>query len=251
MMSKETLKGFLTRTYDRMQKLIIPSFVYPQTLYERLLKENVDANLKWLDIGCGHQLLPAWRFAEEKKLVDKCNEIVGFDYDFDSLRRHRSIVKRVRGDICTLPFLGDSFDLITANMVVEHLSEPETQLREIHRILKPGGKFIFHTPNARGYVTVLSRMIPEMIKSKVVSAVEGRAEVDVYPTYYRLNTEKAVEKSASAVGFRVDYLKHVVSQAKSNIVLPLALFELLLIRLLMKRWLRKYRANLIAVLCKE
>ena len=37
---------------------------------------------------------------------------------------------------------------------LEHLYTPATQFREISRILRPGGVFIFHTPNRRGYLTI-------------------------------------------------------------------------------------------------
>jgi SAM-dependent methyltransferase len=45
----------------------------------------------------------------------------------------------------TLPFAAGSFDLVSANMVLEHLPAPEQVFQEIARVLAPGGKFVFLT----------------------------------------------------------------------------------------------------------
>jgi len=51
---------------------------------------------------------------------------------------------RFVGDCCSLPFADSSFDLLTANMVVEHVAHPRALLSEVRRILKPNGIFLFH-----------------------------------------------------------------------------------------------------------
>lgn len=47
-----------------------------------------------------------------------------------------------------LPFQDDAFDLAVSFQVVEHVFTPEAYLREIRRVLKPGGLAILTTPNA-------------------------------------------------------------------------------------------------------
>ena len=98
---------------------------------------------KWLDLGCGHQLLPSWRLEQERSITKKVSCLIGLDYDYYSVHNHRTIKHLVQGDISRLPFVAETFDLVTANMVFEHLSDPENQLREIFRILKPGGSLVF------------------------------------------------------------------------------------------------------------
>src|SRR4030095_86368 len=120
---------------------------HSQTLYEKVLHSHVTPETKWLDLGCGHHVLPVWREEEERRLVAGCGMLVGMDYDLPSLKKHRSISLRVRGNINRLPFPDSFFDLVTANMVVEHLADPVEQFCEINRVLKPGGRFLFHTPN--------------------------------------------------------------------------------------------------------
>jgi SAM-dependent methyltransferase/uncharacterized protein YbaR (Trm112 family) len=43
------------------------------------------------------------------------------------------------GDGTNLPLLDESFDLVTANAVIEHISNPVELISEMHRVLKPGG----------------------------------------------------------------------------------------------------------------
>ena len=46
-----------------------------------------------------------------------------------------------------LPYADQSFDLVTCTEVIEHLEHYRYTLREIYRILKPGGVFVLTTPN--------------------------------------------------------------------------------------------------------
>jgi ubiquinone/menaquinone biosynthesis C-methylase UbiE len=51
------------------------------------------------------------------------------------------------GDAERLPFAGGSFDAVIANDSLEHFANPEAALRELARVLKPGGSiFLFFTP---------------------------------------------------------------------------------------------------------
>jgi 2-polyprenyl-3-methyl-5-hydroxy-6-metoxy-1,4-benzoquinol methylase len=49
----------------------------------------------------------------------------------------------------TLPFKEHTFDLVVAFQVIEHVPDEKLFLKEIHRVLKPGGRVILSTPNAK------------------------------------------------------------------------------------------------------
>lgn len=51
----------------------------------------------------------------------------------------------VAGDAHALPFATGSFDAVVTFNTFEHLADPNTAAREIHRVLKPGGRLILHT----------------------------------------------------------------------------------------------------------
>ena len=48
-------------------------------------------------------------------------------------------------------FPDDYFDAVISNHVIEHVYEPLDLMREIYRVLKPGGRFVFITPNIESW----------------------------------------------------------------------------------------------------
>jgi ubiquinone/menaquinone biosynthesis C-methylase UbiE len=236
--------------YWTAQKIIVPTLKHSQTIYEEVLFSHSNNASNWLDLGCGHQLLPSWRLEQERSITKKVSCLTGLDYDYYSLHNHRTIKHLVQGDISRLPFVAETFDLVTANMVFEHLSNPENQLREIFRILKPGGSLVFHTPNAMSYGAILARLVPESLKAKVIWFFQQRMEEDIFPALYKINTERSIRELAARVGFDVTTLHLIESSAEFIMIPPVVIIELLLIRLLMMSFARRFRANIIAVLTK-
>ena len=237
--------------YWQMEKIIAPGLIFSQAAYEDVLKQNLKKESLWLDLGCGHNILPFWRRQEETALVKVPKLIVGLDADLPSLLEHRNIDYKVKGDIKKLPFKDGTFNVITANMVFEHLKEPKAQLREICRVLKPGGQLIFHTPNAGGYATLLARLTPEFFKKKLIYFFQKRKAEDVFPAYYRINSSKKIKTLASQTGFTVKDISLIPSTALFIMVPPLVWLELFWIRLTMFDRFKLLRTNIIAHLMKR
>jgi ubiquinone/menaquinone biosynthesis C-methylase UbiE len=239
------------KIYWRLEPIIAPALKDSQSIYEEVLTEHSVKSVRWLDLGCGHHLLPPWRFEQEQMLISKVQFLVGIDYDYLSLTKHATIKNKIRGDITRLPFPDNTFDLITSNMVFEHLSNPQEQLREISRVLSKGGKLIFHTPNNLSYSTLMARIIPDSIKNKLVYLFEGRKEEDVFPAYYRINHPSRIRQYAEMTGFNIVRIKLLCSSAKFIILPPIVLIELLWIRFLMTKVGKPLRTNIIAILEKR
>jgi len=123
----------LYRAYWAMEKHIVPDLTYSQTQYEAVLRRYVTPATRWLDLGCGRHLLSPWRQQEERELIGLARSVVGIDLDFESLLDNDSITDRCQSSVVDLPFASESFSLVTANMVVEHLDDPAVMLRELHR----------------------------------------------------------------------------------------------------------------------
>jgi len=238
------------RVSDALRRAVVPNVRYHQDTFVDVLAGMVPEGGDWLDLGCGHQLLPGWRAHEEPRLTGRARRVYGVDCDLESLRRHRTIRFRSRGNITALPFADGSFDLVTANMVVEHLADPLAEFREIARVLRAGGMFLFHTPNDLNYQVQLGRLLPDGLKTVLARALEGRRAEDVYPTFYRANDTATIEACAAEAGLDVARLDLVSSYPGLGLLPPLALVELCWIRLLERPSLAAYRHNIICALRK-
>ena len=244
-------KQVLHNSYRFLKNKIVPQLRYSQSIYEDVLNSAIPENAAWLDVGCGHHLLPPWRFEQEKELFGKASVVVGIDYDFASLLKHKTISYAVNAGADHVPFKDAFFDAATANMVVEHLDNPQIQFAEINRVLKPGARFVFHTPNESGYFAIIRRAIPERLVKKLASLLDERPADDVFEIQYKANRADKIQSLAEATNFEIEQIRYVSSDAVCSIIPPLAAAELMWIRLLMRSSLRRYRTNLIVILKKK
>ncbi|MBN1543376.1 class I SAM-dependent methyltransferase [candidate division KSB1 bacterium] len=240
----------LYKVYWKMENKLVPELQEHQLAYEQLLLKQSASALCWLDLGCGHHLLSPWRLEQERRLLAATSWIVGVDVDFASLKKHQTIQDKVCATIGHLPFKDQTFDLVTSQMVFEHLQFPENQLREIARILKKGGRLCFHTPNSRGYSTWIARLIPEKLKKTLVYLLQKREADDLFPAFYRINTPVQIKRLAHQAGFAVEEMDLFCSPAEFAILPPIAFFELLWIKLLMSKTGRPLRTSIAGTLIK-
>lgn len=190
----------------RLADAVCPGLLHAQVRYKHLLREVLKPELRWLDMGCGHELIRPWAISpgEDELSFTRVPALsVGIDSDGPALRKHRSIPHRVAGNIAALPFKEASFDLVTANMVIEHVDDPPVVLSEVWRVLRPKGVFVFHTPNKYYPPMMLARLVPQRIKPRLVAFIECRDESDIYPTFYRMNSQAAIRRYSEAAGFTI------------------------------------------------
>lgn len=57
-------------------------------------------------------------------------------------------VRYMQATVPPLPFADGSFDFVISFQVIEHIRRDVDFVREVHRVLRPGGQFIVTTPNA-------------------------------------------------------------------------------------------------------
>ncbi len=111
-----------------------------------------------LDAGCGNGRY--LRFLLRR--ADPDAELTGFDLSAGMLRRAGRRLKGrrpalVAADLARLPYRDQSFDAIVCGWVLEHLPDPRPGLRELHRVLKPGGKLLLLTSETNLLGAVCSR----------------------------------------------------------------------------------------------
>lgn len=95
-----------------------------------------------LDIGAGHGDLVAQLREEGAKFRSRA-----CDYAADLMKLRDVPVDVIDLNEERLPYADASFDLVTCTEVVEHIEHYRESLREVHRVLRPGGVFVVTTPN--------------------------------------------------------------------------------------------------------
>ena len=100
--------------------------------------------------------------------------VVGSDFAFPMLAQGRSKigaapVEAVCGDTQLLPFAGNTFAGATVGFGIRNLSEPLAGFREVHRVLKPGARFVvleFTVPPGRlmrrAYLLYFNHILPRV-----------------------------------------------------------------------------------------
>lgn len=247
------LKRLAIMNYWNLHSVFGEEIRFHQDIYTEALKSEVKNADHWLDLGCGHKILPEWFTNQENELTKRASSITGIDYDIYSLQHHKSIKRLVRGDLAMLPFADNSFSLVTANMVLEHLAEPEKLFHEVSRVLLPKGRFLILTPNRQAYLILLARLIPQKLRTKLTHLLENRADEDIFPTLYRANSVKALCKLGRETGFSIKSFNMITSTGMPQLAVfpPLSILELLFINLLNTRILRRFRHDILAVFSKS
>lgn len=171
-----------------------------QLFRDRIL-QHVNAQSIVLDLGAGAGIVSQMNFK------GRVARICGVDLDPRVTDNPMLDEGRV-ADAGGIPYPDAMFDVVFADNVVEHLSEPAEVFREVRRVLKPGGIFLFKTPNKTHYMPLIARMTPHKFH-QFVNRLRGRAEVDTFPTRYRSNTVADATAVAKDVSLSVERLERI------------------------------------------
>lgn len=117
-------------------------FVGRRAILSRLLAEYVQTRrrLTILDVGCGT--------GATTRFLMRYGEAIGIDLSEKALRfcRNRGLSYLCQGDALALPFSQDSFDILSALDLIEHLEDDRAALKEFWRVLKVGGMVVLFVP---------------------------------------------------------------------------------------------------------
>jgi SAM-dependent methyltransferase len=193
MITQDRLEHF-RRRYAGLRSGWMPA----TTVYQRQVASVLVPGCRVLDLGCG-------RGGIVERLGD-AGRWIGVDPDRDSLRQHRaSAVPRSCAAAERLSFQAQSFDVVVASWVLEHLPAPEVTFREVARILRPGGAFFFLTPNVAHPLPRLSRIGARVrsVQAWAVKCAYGRAAGDTFPVFYRANSVARIGQLLAQSGLRL------------------------------------------------
>lgn len=138
-MSKSSLTDYYRKLHLEMKKYGKPAG--PERI--DIIQRNAGRGKTILDAGCRDGTLT-------KYLIDN-NTVIGCDIDDAALLQCRQNlgINTCHADLNqSLPFRDDSFDVVVAAEVIEHLSVPENLVQEAARVLRKDGIFIGTVPNA-------------------------------------------------------------------------------------------------------
>ena len=107
---------------------------------EEICRQVTDRRPRILDVGCGT--------GANLLMLSEYGEAEGVDISEDALAfcRERGLDKVRLGAGEKLPYEDGTFDLVTALDVVEHMDDDLAGLREMRRVLRPGGRVLLFVP---------------------------------------------------------------------------------------------------------
>jgi ubiquinone/menaquinone biosynthesis C-methylase UbiE len=125
-----------------------------EAIADRIAHENLGRVLDW---GCG--------FGQVSYLLGRRGvEVEAFDYRVGEhassvgLERFPGLTAHISDDPVKLPFPDGYFAAVLSCGVLEHVQYPEASLKELHRVLRPGGRlFVYKLPNRFSYLEAIAR----------------------------------------------------------------------------------------------
>ena len=137
-------------------------------------------------------------------LAPRAVRFITMDKSIQQLEFTGDNVDFYEADVPPIPADNNSFDFVVAFQVIEHIKKDFEFVREVSRVLKPGGKFIVSTPNARMSLTRNPYHVREYEADQFQNLLESEfSDVETYGvagnkkvmTYYNKN-KKSVRQFA-------------------------------------------------------
>lgn len=139
--------------------------------------------------------------------------VAGVELVADHLEAARATgvdVTRADVDEDGLPYPDAAFDVVHANQVIEHVRRTDAFLREVRRVLRPGGTAVISTNNLSSWHNVVSlalgfQPMPQHVSDEVIvgnplNPEAGAAHEDLGRTHLRLFTARALTELAEHHG---------------------------------------------------
>jgi SAM-dependent methyltransferase len=181
-------RSYVDRFYNRSR-----GWVDGTTEFHRMCAAHIRPGSAILEVGAGPSNATS-------RYLSSLGPVWGLDVDAAVQSNDALTDARVLHDD-TYPFADASFDACVSDYVLEHVENPLAHLREVGRVLRPGGCYLFRTPGRYHYVTLVSRLTPHAFHRAVANRLRnlGADAHAPYPTYYRANSRRAIGRAAAHI----------------------------------------------------
>jgi SAM-dependent methyltransferase len=181
----------------------VEGWVDGTTEFHRLCAEHIPPGARILEIGAGPT-------NKTSQFLAGLGELHGVDLN-ESVKTNEALLTAAVIVEDRYPFDAADFDACVSNYVMEHVENPKRHLREIQRVLKPGGVFVFRTPNTWHYTALVSRRTPHSFHERLANRLRNLPDGSPDPcrTYYRLNSRRKLRAACAACGFELASLTMV------------------------------------------
>jgi SAM-dependent methyltransferase len=140
-------------------------------------------------------------------LLELAASVVALDIDDEFLGHARKLAERhsrlevIRGDITRTDLPGSAFDLILCSEVVEHIADSLRAIRQMRRLLSPGGILVLSTPHKWSTLELMGRIafLPGVVE--VVRWIYGEAVLET--GHINLLTRAEIERQLGEAGFEI------------------------------------------------
>lgn len=170
-----------------------------------------DPRLLVLDVGLvGEQVIPEVHL-NVLKALSSADRVIGIDLDPVSLAEWAAArpalpvnAQYLAGSAYQLPFAPGSFDVALFLEVFEHLLHPFTAIREIKRVLRPGGLLILTTPNPLS----VNKMVDFLVSRDAYSA-KAVARYRQHPEHKLMPHPQGLVAHLEDLGFHITSVAHL------------------------------------------
>lgn len=187
-----------------------------QLLKNTIVSDTANHFEKVLDIGSGKGIL-CMTFSDIAK------EIIGLEPDKDAREIaeltkeyfEKNNIKFIDGIAQKMPFENETFDLITSTSTLEHIEGTQNVIKEIFRVLKPGGYFYLNAPNylwfrEPHYMLPMLPLMPKIFL-KIIARTTNRNPK--YINHIRYLTPRFLCKILKSEGFTI---KNISLESMNN-----------------------------------
>lgn len=180
-----------------------PGFTDGTSEFHALCQGVIPAGSRMLEVGAGPANTTTRALAQH-------GTVVGVDVS-DEVRANAALAEAHVYDGGRLPFPSNSFDAVVSNYVLEHIAPPMPHFAEVARVLRPGGCYVFRTPNLLHYVALASFLTPHRVHVALSKRLRGMtsSDHDPWPTHYAANLPIRIRAVAHAAGMEVVELRMV------------------------------------------